>query len=99
MKLRVQSSNFDASAQLEAYVEKKVGKLERFYPEILNADVVLTLEKPETNLNKVAKITLSIKGSDPFAEKTADTFEEAVTLACEALEKQLGKIKEKMRAK
>lgn len=95
MKITMQSVNFDATEQLKAFVEKRVGKLERFYGDIIDAEVVLTVDKKEHNDNKRARITLSIKGPDLFSEKVADTFEEAVTNACEALEVQLEKHKAK----
>lgn len=93
MKTKVQAINFEISQMLTDFVEKRVGKLERFYADILNADVALTVDKKEQANNKRARITLAIKGSDLFSEKVADTFEEAVVQACEALERQLEKHK------
>lgn len=95
MKMNLQCVNFDATDKLKEFVEKRVGKLDRFYSEIIDASVVLTVEKPEQAGNKRARITLSIKGPDLFSEKVADTFEEAVVDACEALEAQLEKHKAK----
>lgn len=95
MKINLQSVNFDATEQLKAFVEKRVGKLTRFYGEIIEADVVMTVEKPEQVMNKRVRITLSIKGPDLFSEKKADTFEEAIVEVCEALEAQLEKHKAK----
>ncbi|MDO5017331.1 MAG: ribosome-associated translation inhibitor RaiA [Porphyromonas sp.] len=95
MKTKVQAVNFEISEKLQEFVEKRVGKLERFYADILDAVVALTVEKREQANNKKARITLSVKGSDLFSEKQADSFEEAVVEACEALERQLEKYKEK----
>lgn len=95
MEIKMQGVGFTASQQLREFVEKKVSKLERFHPDLINADVVLTLVKPDVAMNKKARITLSIKGPDLFSEKVADTFEEALTEACEALESQIKKLKEK----
>lgn len=95
MKINVQGVNFEVKQELITFVEKRVGKLERFYGDIIDADVVLTVDKPEQANNKRARITLSIKGPDLFSEKVADSFEQAVTEACEALEVQLEKHKAK----
>lgn len=95
MKIKLQCINFDATEQLKEFVEKRVGKLSRFYSDIIDASVVLTVEKPEQSENERARITLSIKGPDLFSEKKADTFEEAVVEACDALEVQLEKHKAK----
>ena len=58
-------------------------------------DVTLKVVKPETAMNKEASIKLTVPNSeDLFASKVADTFEEAVDLAIDALDRQLVKLKE-----
>jgi putative sigma-54 modulation protein len=95
MKLRIQSINFDATTTLEAYINKKSLKLEKIFDEILNLDIYLKVVKPETATNKEAEIKVSIPSVDFFASKTCDTFEEAIDLTLEAIEKQIRKYKEK----
>jgi|GEM_PF-7989 len=97
MDIRIQAIRFDAAKQLEAFIQKKVSKLEQFHDRILAAEVVLRVIKPETANNKQVRIRLTIKNNDCFAEKTSDTFEGAVDDAVVALEKQLIKIKKKSR--
>ncbi|GHU55708.1 RNA polymerase subunit sigma-54 [Bacteroidia bacterium] len=99
MDIRIQSIHFDATAKLEAFVQKKVSKLEQYYDGILLAEVTLKVVKPETALNKQASILLNIKSGDLFAEKTGNTFEEAIDECTEALSKQLVKFKEKATSK
>lgn len=99
MDIKIKSIHFDASEKLEAFIEKKVSKLEQFYDGIIMADVALKVVKPETAKNKCAGIRIKIKSGDCFAEKICDTFEEAVDTAVEALEKQLLKYKEKSKTK
>ncbi len=99
MKLRIQSINFDATAALESYINKKTSKLEKFFDEIINAEVYLKVVKPETAANKEAEVKISIPSADFFAAKTCDSFEEAVDLAVDALEKQIRKYKEKVTSK
>lgn len=96
MNVRIQSIHFDATAQLEAFIQKKVSKLGRFHDGIMDVEVILKVVKPETSMNKEAGVKLSIAGEEAlFSCKTADTFEEAVDLALEALERQLEKCKKK----
>lgn len=58
--------------------------------------MTLKVVKPETAMNKEASIKLTVPNSeDLFASKVADTFEEAVDLAIDALDRQLVKLKEK----
>lgn len=99
MEVRIQAIHFDATVQLEAFVQKKVSKLEQYFDGIILVEVSLKVVKPEAAKNKEASIRLIIKNGDCFAEKVNDTFEESVDECVEALEKQLIKFKEKTRAK
>lgn len=95
MKLRIQSINFDATAALEAYISKKTTKLEKFFDDIIGAEVYLKVVKPESATNKEAEIKITVPNVEFFASKTCDTFEEAIDLTVDALEKQIKKFKEK----
>ena len=95
MKLRIQSINFDATTTLESYINKKISKLDKFFDEIINIEVYLKVVKPETATNKEAEIKISIPNVDFFASKSCDSFEEAIDLTVDALEKQIRKHKEK----
>jgi putative sigma-54 modulation protein len=95
MKLRIQSINFDATITLESYINKKMLKLEKNFDDIINIEVYLKVVKPETATNKEAEIKVSIPNVDFFASKTCDTFEEAVDLTLDALDKQIRRHKEK----
>jgi len=99
METKVKAIHFVASQQLDDFVQKKVSKLNHFFEGIISAEVVLKVEKPEAAQNKNASIKLIVPNGELFAEKTADTFEEAVDDCCSALEKQLAKHKEKFRKK
>lgn len=99
MEIRIQSIHFDATEQLQAFIQKKVSKLEKYYEDIKKVEVSLKVVKPETTENKEAGITVLVPNNDFHASKICDTFEEAVDLCVEALEKQLVKYKEKQRNK
>ncbi len=95
MELTIQSVNFDATEQLKAFTEKKIKKLERFSDDIIQAEVILKVIKPDSVKNKDAAIKLNLRLKEAFANKTANTFEEAIDLCIIALEKQILKTKEK----
>lgn len=95
MELRIQSINFDATDQLKSFIEKRVKKLEKFNDGILQTEVIMKVVKPESVTNKEASVKMNLRNSEVFANKKADTFEEAIDLCAEALEKQLIKTKEK----
>ncbi|GAB6123251.1 ribosome hibernation-promoting factor, HPF/YfiA family [Dysgonomonas termitidis] len=99
MNIAIQSVHFDASTQLKDFIEKKLSKLDKFSDLIVDAEVILKVVKPEVANNKEASVKLNIKSGELFANKTADSFEEAVMQNIEALEKQILKVKEKTQAK
>lgn len=99
MEIRIQDVHFDATEALKSFIQKKVSKLEQYYDGIIAAEITLKVVKPETAANKEAQIRLVVAGQDLFASKTSDTFEEAIDGNVDALQKQLIKFKEKIRAK
>ena len=99
MEVRIQSIHFDASEQLQVFIQKKVAKLEKYYDDIKKVEVSLKVVKPETAENKEAGVKVIVPSGDFYASKICDTFEEALDLSVEAIEKQLVKYKEKQRSK
>ena len=96
MELKINAIHFEIAERLTDFINKKVEKLTRRYPSILLTEVNLRVVKPETAMNKEARLILQIPHeNDIVATKTADTFEEAVDLAIEAVERQLEREKAK----
>ena len=94
MDVRIQAIHFDATETLVAFINKKTERLARHFPAITAADVALKVVKPETAMNKNVIIKITVPQQEELvADKTADTFEEAVDNALEALERQLEKRK------
>ena len=65
MEVRIQSIHFDASEQLQAFIQKKAAKLERFYDDIQKVEVSLKVVKPETAENKEAGVSTGGNGLTP----------------------------------
>jgi putative sigma-54 modulation protein len=97
MTVNIQSIKFEATQKLEEHITKKVTKLEHFFDEIITAEVILKVIKPESAANKEAAVRVNVPGHELFASKVCDTFEEAVDTAVEAIEKQILKHKEKVK--
>ncbi len=95
MTITIQAIKFDATEKLQQFIEKKLHKLELLSDEIQSATVYLKVVKPESAENKEVEITLLAPNNKFFASKVCDTFEEAVDLTVEALEKQIKKAKDK----
>ncbi|MDR0798440.1 MAG: ribosome-associated translation inhibitor RaiA [Dysgonamonadaceae bacterium] len=99
MEITIQAIHFEASQQLEAFINKKVGRLSKFHDGVYLAEVALKVVKPESNENKDASVKLFTRGHEFFAQEIADTFEEAVDQCVDKLERQVLKFKEKLQAK
>lgn len=97
MEIKINSVGFSASSQLEEFVQKKLSKLDKYHDGIIGIDVALKLEKDDKLENKVAEVTVFVKGQEIFAKKNAKKFEEAVDELYDVLKRQLVKIKEKER--
>lgn len=97
MEIKIQSIRFDATEKLQAFIEKKVAKLEKSYEDIQKVEVQLKVVKPATAQNKEASITVTVPGSTLFVEKVSDTFEESIDLGVDSMRVQLQKFKEKLR--
>ena len=96
MDVRIQAIHFDASEKLVAFINKKAERIARHYPALTAVDVTLKVVKPETAMNKQAIIKLTVpQEPELVADKTADSFEESIDLALEALDRQLEKRKDK----
>ena len=96
MNTQIQAIHFDITEALKAFINKKTERLARRYPDITDIEVTLKVVKPETAMNKEALILVAVPTrEDLVATKVADTFEEAVDLCLEALDRQLERKKGK----
>ncbi len=100
MEVKINTVHFNADQKLVDFVNKKVAKLDTFFDGIISSDVTLKVLKREATKNKVAELKVSIPSNGYlFAKKEANSFEEATDLAVDAIRKQLGKYKEKLKSK
>lgn len=95
MKILIQAPDFKAQPELIEFVNDKIQKLELFSDRIIEARVLLKLDKSDNRENKVSEIKLVIPGNDLFASKQAKTFEEATVKTVDALKKQIEEWKKK----
>ena len=89
MIVNIHSIHFDIDNDLEEFIEKKVNKLLKLDNKIISSDIFLKLSKAESYSNKIAEIKLKYPGSNFFAKRQSDTFEESTTQVFQALRKQI----------
>ena len=95
MKIEIQSIHFTPDGELVDFVNKKVEKLTLLDDGVINTDVFLKIEKPESPENKITEIHVHSSNGEYFAKKQCDTFEESIDISVKALRKQLLKSKGK----
>lgn len=94
MEVNIKAIHFDISEKLLAFTNKKIDKLARRFDALSDVNVTYTLVKPEAAMNKEAGVEVHVPGTGKlFASKTADSFEEALDICLDALERQLEKTK------
>lgn len=98
MKVSVHAVNFAVDAKLVSYVQVRMDKLEKYYDKVVSSDVYLKVENTSDKENKIVEIKMNVPGDDFLVKKQCKTFEEAVELSAESLERMLVKRKEKIRA-
>lgn len=96
MEVRIQAIHFEVSDKLVAFINKKAERIARRNPSITDVEAILKVVKPETALNKDVTLRVTVPQHEELvANKVADTFEEGIDLALEAIDRQLEKLKEK----
>ena len=94
MEIKLKALKFDAGEKLTAFVEKKVARLEKFFLPGVEPETEVTLE--DVKEGKKAKLHIHLPGDDLIIERVADTFENAITGAVDAMKEKLTRTKEKL---
>ena len=95
MKTTINAVKFKADPKLENFVSEKCAKLDRLIDNATKCEVFLKVDKPESDNNKIAEISLTLPGQTLFNSKQANTFEEAVAGCIDAMKPQIDKYKER----
>lgn len=95
MNISINSVKFKADEKLEKYITEKASKLERMIDNATKCEVILKVEKPESENNKIAELSLTLPGQTLFNSKQADSFEEAVAQCIDTMKTQIEKYKER----
>ncbi len=94
MEVKIQAIHFDIADKLVSFINKKAERLARHNVNITTVDVNLKVVKPETAMNKEAVVKVTAPQEEYVATKTANSFEEAIDLCLEAVERQMEKKKD-----
>ncbi len=96
MQLIVSGKNFEVSDRLREYVERKIGKLDRYLPTLTEARVELTLENTKNaSQSQVVQVTLRNNGTILRGEERSADFTASVDAVLDKLTKQIDRYKTK----
>ena len=94
MNCNITARHFRLKDDLKNYVEEKVKKLDRYFDNILEVDVVLGWEK----LNRYTELRIRVYNKQIVIKEVSDEIRKSFDLALDRAERQLKKYKEKLRS-
>lgn len=98
MKVNVHAVNFNVDRKLLGFVQTRMDKLDKYYDKVVHSDVFFKLDNTSYKTNKIAEIKVNVPGNEFIVKKQCKTFEEAVELAADSMQRLLVKKKQKVRA-
>lgn len=93
MQVNITARHFEVTDGIKQHIADKIGKLEKYTQDILQAHVILDIQK----YRHIAEIALLAKGIKLTATATAEDMYSAIDLVIHNLEKQVRKHKDKVR--
>ena len=86
MRITITGKNLTVTEDLKNRIEKKLGKMDRYFRQEVDATVRLTQEK---NLRYIAEITITVGGIMLRAEETSDDIIKSADRAVDKIERQI----------
>ena len=92
MQISVTSRHMELTEALKTYVKSKIAKLDKYSDEILDANIILSVENKHRH---IAEITLTARGMTFNSENTTDNMYSSIDRVVDKLETQVKKFKDK----
>jgi len=87
MQITLRGKNVQVTQALREYVEKKVGKLEKYFDNLASAQVTLGVEKER----RIVEVTIPVNGMILRGEEATGDMYSSIDLVVDKLEKQVEK--------
>lgn len=98
LQFNIKGDNIEVTPAIRDHIEKKVEKIERYFPEGTNANAMVNLKAINNSQSKV-EVTIPMKNLTLRAEEQHDELYAAVDLIVGKLERQIRKYKTKVNRK
>lgn len=93
MNLIIHGHHVEVTPALRGYVEEKMERIRRHFDNVIEADVVLSVDK----LRQKAEITLRVRGNNLHAEQTEEDMYAAIDGLMDKLDRQVLRYKDRVR--
>lgn len=95
MKINVRGKNMEVSPALQEYLEKRMGKLEKYFDSQIEVQVTMSIVKDD----HIVEATISIDGLLLRGEETSQDIYASIDMVVDKLERQMHKYKTKINRK
>lgn len=95
MKINVRGKNMEVSPALQEYLEKRMGKLEKYFDSQIEVQVTMSIVKGD----HIVEATISIDGLILRGEETSQDIYASIDMVVDKLERQMHKYKTKINRK
>jgi putative sigma-54 modulation protein len=95
MQIRTTARHFDLTDDLKDFVEKHIGKLERFFDHIIDSHLILDTEKSRMT----AELKLKVYGTVLTSKHRSFDMYDSVEKVIDKMESQLKRYKERLKDK
>jgi putative sigma-54 modulation protein len=92
MRIDVTARHFELSKALEDHVQDRLGTLRKYFERLINAHVILSVEK----YRHIAEITLKLSGLTLASKEESDDMYVSIDHAVDKLERQVKRYKQKL---
>ena len=93
MNLNISGHHLSLTPALKEYVASKLKRVERHFDHLINADIILSVEK----VRHKAEATIHARGIDLHAEEICEDMYAAIDGMVDKLDQQTRKLKDKVR--
>jgi len=97
MNISITARKFKAHETLKDFISGEVSKIDRFYDNILDVDVILSYQANK-DTTKTAEIIVKVPGQVLTASEVSDDYKKSTVLAVEKIQRQLEKLKTKKKS-
>jgi putative sigma-54 modulation protein len=96
MDVRIRGRNMEVTPRLQEYIERKIGRLDRYLPTITEADVELSSEKTKSAKHRqVVQLTVRSKGTILRVEERDHDVFAAIDTVLDKMYRRIGRYKGK----